>query len=236
MTTDGIHGLPSRPLTEADRQALARHAEIVFCRPIYHLSDNADAIVSVYLGTNERIHILIYNQEQAAWEHVETVAEPASLTDESGLDPEAIQTQFEAYYDTDEVAPAGYPQEPMVALAENLPSEPLSDSQIVECRERRFVVEVIPFMRRVHDERFITLFLVFEDPIERQRSIGSYGYDPSTSRWQLLGTVEGDPDDEAADEDAAFDALAEETIDWLSTTYSQEEYIPAEDAVNELSS
>jgi hypothetical protein len=235
MTTDAIRGFPSRPLTEADCQALARHAEIAFCRPIYHLTDDADAIVSVYLGTNERIHILIYNAEQAAWERVETVAEPASLTDESGLDSEAIQTRFEAYYDADEVAPAGYPHEPMAALAANLPSEPLSDDQVAECRERNFVVEVIPFMKRTRDERFITLFLVFEDPIERQRSIGSYGYGPSTSRWQLLGTVEGSPDDEA-DRDAAFDALAETTIDWLGTTYSQDEYIPAEDAVNELSS
>lgn len=236
MTTDGIHGLPSRPLTESDRQALARHAEITFCRPIYHLADDSDAIVSVYLGTNERIHILIYNQEEEAWERVETVAEPASLTEEPGIDSDAIQTRFKAYYDTDEVAPAGYPQKPMEALAENLPPEPLSVGQRAALRDRSFVIEVIPFMKRARDERFITLFLVFKDPIERQRSIGSYGYGPNTSRWQLLGTVEGGPDDEAADGDAAFDALAEETIDWLSTTYSQEEYIPAEDAVNELSS
>ena len=90
MPTDGIGGLPSRPLTDAERQSLNRHAATDFCHPIYQRADDADAIVAIYLGSNDHIHILLYNPTTKSWERVETIDTPASLTTASELDAEAV--------------------------------------------------------------------------------------------------------------------------------------------------
>ena len=107
----------------------------------------------------------------------------------------------------------------MASMAGNLPPAPLSDEQLAAIRDRPFITATIPFVRRASDDRVITLFLVFNDPIEPQRLVGAYGYEPTEAAWRVLGTAEGT----AADPEPAFDTLAEDTVEWLDNSYSRDD-------------
>jgi hypothetical protein len=146
---------------------------------------------------------------------IDTVA----LTESSGLDAGTIQDGMEEYYDEDDVEPAGYPHDPMEGLAERLPQRPLSDDQLTAIREQNFIAEAIPLARQRNDDRVITLFLVFEDPLEHQRIVGGYGYDTTENAWCLLNAVEGSE----SDQDHVFDNLAADITEWVTTAYQSEE-------------
>ena len=120
----------------------------------------------------------------------------------------------------------------MASMAGNLPPAPLSDEQLTAIRDRPFITATIPFVRRASDDRVITLFLVFDDPIEPQRLVGAYGYEPTEAAWRVLGTAEGT----AADPEPAFDTLAEDTVDWLDNSYSRDDIQLVDDPEHTLPS
>ena len=226
MPTDGLRGLPAQPLTQAHLRSLASHQDIGICYPIYQLVDNPEAIIALYLGINNRIHLLLYNPTEECWDRLETVGEPEALTEASQLDTEAIQSQFDVYYAEDEAEPAGYLNDPMDAFAANFPPEPLTDDQLTAISERSFVVLAVPFIRQQSDDDSIAVLLVFDDPLDATRLVGSYGYDQIAGAWQLLSTAALSE----ADYEKALEPLAADTAEWIFEKYSQDEVRLADDA------
>lgn len=231
MPAESMTSFPARPLTTADLRSIISHPNIGAYQPLYRRADDPDAIIMLYLESNDRIHMLLYNPAHEGWERVDTIDEPDSLTKESGLNTNASQERFEAYYDADDVEPVDY-GDPMEAFAQQFPSEPLTDAQLEVIGERSFIVTVVPFVRHQTDDRLVAVLLVVKDPIEALRIVGSYGYDPNKNVWQLLGTTDTA---DSADEEAV-EAFGEDTVEWLFDEYSQDEVYLVDDADSGLSS
>ena len=232
MSTDGIRGLPAQPLTEAQLRSLASHRSIGICYPIYQLADGSNAIISLYLGINDRIHFLLYNPVEEQWEQLKTIDEPESLMEASGLDTETIQSQFDMYYAEDEVEPAGYLTDPLDAFAANFPQEPLTDDQLAAISERSYIVSAVPFIRQQSEGDSIAALLVFDDPIKAVRLVGSYGYDQTAGTWQLLSTASLSE----SNYEKALEPLAADTSEWIFERYSQGEVRLADDTGDAIDS
>jgi|GEM_PF-3549418 len=221
MSPDVIGGLPARPLTSGDVRSLVTHPDIAICHPVYRLVDDDDAVVSVFLGIGDRFYVLVYDSNEGTWERVETVESWDGLTEDPDIDDAAIDDRLEATYDEDEIEPAGYLDDPLEGFAANLPTEPLTADRVAAIGERDFIAEAIPFTRRKRDDRYVTFFIAFDDPIESKRFFAGYGYDPDDGRWYVLDSLDAtsaDPDDETV-----FERLAETVAGWIDDRYPLDE-------------
>lgn len=235
MTTNGLDSLPTRPLTRSDLRSLSSHPSIEICEPVYQLVDDPDAITSLFLGINDQIRVLLFNPNEEHWEVAETVQEPESLTEESGINSISIQKDFETYYDEDEVELTESLEDVsavLEAFAGNFPNEPLSEAQLEKIAERDFIFSAIPFVLQKDTNRAVSVLLVYDHPTEAKRMVGGYGFEPEQERWMLISSVVLQEDRERLAE-----IIGEEIDEWLSSErYSRDQLGMPEDADSWISS
>lgn len=229
MTANPVGGLPDRPLARSDIRALAGHPTIDICHPVYQLAGDDDAIISVFVGVGDRIHVLIYDPEEHTWEQVDSVGSWEGLTEEVGLDDDRLSERIDAAHDADEIEPAGYLNDPLEGFAANLPQEPLTATQITAIGDREFIPEAIPFTRRQSDDRYVSFVFAFDEPIENRRLFAAYGYDPVTEAWEVAHSL--DVTDIEREEEAAFEELAEHVTAWITDHYELSELAIDEEPV-----
>ncbi|MDQ2052752.1 hypothetical protein RBH26_20120 [Natronolimnohabitans sp. A-GB9] len=221
MAVNPVGGLPNRPLTRSDIHALTGHPKIDICHPVYQLVNDEDAIISVFLGVGEQVHVLIFDPEKRAWEKVDSTGSWEGLTEDVGLDDDRLTEQLDAGYDEDEIEPAGYLNDPLEGFAENLPQEPLTAAQITAISDREFIPEAIPFTRHQSNDRYVSFVLAFDEPIESRRLFAAYGYNPEMGTWEVAHSL--DVTDVDRDDEGVFETLAEHITSWITDHYELSE-------------
>jgi len=219
--TDTIDALPQEPISRSTVRRLNGHDRIGICWPVYQRQDQPDSVISLLLEIDERINMLLYDQTEDRWQRIDRLGEVPSLADDIELSEEA-DSRFDEWYDDDEIEPAEPLHDPMEGFAGSLPQEPLSDEQLASIEDQEFIRGASPFFEQSDDGRCITLILVFDDQIESELRLGSYGYDPEEERWILLDTV----DDFAGDDttESLYEPLSETTVTWIDDRYDESEY------------
>lgn len=219
-------GLPDRPVTEVETQALDQHSDIDFCHPVYQLADDPESIVVIVLAKDDRAYFLYFNTERRRWEQLVDTDMPEAVTDEIPFEEDVVEDRLHQHYDLEDLEPAGYPGDPVLGAVQNFPSQPLTEQQIEQMQRQHLMIgEVVPLVRTADGTGILALIFFFDDVFGGQRITAAAGYHPEIGEWELIASAESsDPN-----LDDSLEGLQTAYAHWVDAHYTMDEIQPIED-------
>lgn len=221
----GFSGLPDRPVTEAETQAIDQHPDFDTCHPMYQLVDDPESVVVIILKKTDRAYLLYFNSERQQWEQLLNTKIPESVTDKIPFE-EGIVEEVNQHYDPEDLKPVGYPGNPVDGSVRNFPKQPLTDRQIETILERHPMInEVLPLVSASDSGGIIAGIFFFDDLIEDRRVTTAIGYEPEIGEWEVIASAESS--DPQLDE--SLDGLETAYTHWVDNDYTMDMIQPIED-------